>query len=109
MAPSTLASPGGGALNKFTPSGKPGRQPRSGFETGRAGLPRSRALERNIVVHVVELAPRFLRGLALARGGRLPDLLAALARAGVAGTLPAAEHLHAVGSRQGAGDAGARE
>src|SRR6266704_2301718 len=58
-----------------------------------AAVPARKPLERDVVFHVVELARRFLGGLALARGGgffRFPG-------ARVARPLPAAEHLHAVG------------
>src|SRR6266849_8811346 len=56
-------------------------------------------LKRDIVVHVVELARGFLRGLVLACG----DGLSCLAVPRVARTLPAAEHLHAVGDDFGGG------
>src|SRR6266581_8596663 len=56
-------------------------------------------LKRDIVVHVVELARGLLRGLVLACGDRL--FCFAVAR--VARTLPAAEHLHAVGDDFGGG------
>src|SRR5438552_2309939 len=58
-----------------------------------AAVPARKRLERDVVFHVVELARRFLGGLALARGGglfRFPGTR-------VARPLPAAEHLHAVG------------
>src|SRR6266850_2903499 len=56
-------------------------------------------LERDIVVHVVELARGFLRGLVLARGNGLSCFAAArFSRA-----LPAPEHLHAVGDDFGGG------
>src|SRR6267143_1858091 len=56
-------------------------------------------LERDIVVHVVELARGFLRGLVLARG----DGLSRLAAARFSRTLPASEHLHALGDDFGGG------
>src|SRR6267378_3490540 len=56
-------------------------------------------LERNIVVHVVELARGFLRGLLLARG----DGLSCLAAARFSRALPASEHLHAIGDDFGGG------
>src|SRR5262245_12385662 len=62
---------------------------------------RGRASERNIVVHVVELARGFLRRLALARGhGRLV-LVASGPGARVPHPRAAAEHLHALGDDLG--------
>src|SRR5258708_37860983 len=57
-------------------------------------------LEGDVVVHVVELARGFLRGLVLARG----DGLSCLAAARFSRTLPTSEHLHALGDafRRGA-------
>src|SRR5262249_59401594 len=60
----------------------------------------ARFLERNIVVHVVELARGLLRRLALARGDRRLFVVAA-ARARVAHSRAAAEHLHALGDDLG--------
>src|SRR5262249_9927 len=60
----------------------------------------ARFLERNIVVHVVELARGLLRRLALARGDRRLVVVAA-ARARVAHPRAAAEHLHALGDDLG--------
>src|SRR5467141_1700293 len=75
----------------------------SGPAGGREEKPCSGAgaevLERNIVVHVVELARGFLRGLVLARG----DGFSRFAAARLSRTLPASEHLHAVGDDFGGG------
>src|SRR5215831_5946397 len=59
-----------------------------------------RASERNIVVHVVELAGGLLRRLALARGDRRL-VVASAARSRVAHPGAAAEHLHALGDDLG--------
>ncbi len=61
------------------------------------GIPQIGLLERNIVVHVVELAGRLLGGHPFARGDRLLRFARAFAPARVARAQPAAEHLHAVG------------
>src|SRR5438445_1682486 len=66
-------------------------------------LRRAARLERNVVVHVVELARRLLAGFALAGNSGFLGLVAALARARIARALPAAEHLHAVGDDLGGG------
>src|SRR5258708_9127363 len=56
-------------------------------------------LEGDVVVHVVELARGFLRGLVLARG----DGLSCLAAARFSRTLPTSDHLHALGADFAAG------
>src|ERR1700682_2224185 len=74
-------------------------RPRPGRGRNPAACAGAEALEGDVVVHVVELARGFLRGLVLARG----DGLSCLAAARFSRTLPAPEHLHALGDDFGGG------